>query len=570
MNHFFKAVVITISLLCNFITVAQNTISKDTISSESVVVIKSFNPTINDAFKIKQEPSLEQDEEIEKPELNYTINSVAVPSTFTPQKTKPVELKKDKLPKQFDRYVLLGGGNYLNLNAEAFGKFKIDRSSELILFLNHLSSQGGIKEVSLNDHFYDTNLKTSFEKQNRYSSWIADLELHHQLYNWYGIPDESTFTTEQIESVNPTHSFIDANLGGKFFLDSKVVPTLSSRFRHFRDDYGSSENNLVVDPEFQFSFNRNKVKFPVHLDALFGSFDQTDILEQNTYGLVNFGIKPNFILDVNGASVQLGFSGFVSSDIENGSTKFFAYPNVKASYKIPQLNINLFGGVTGDLVQNSYHRAAEQNLFTAPSLTISPTNKIFNAYGGINGSVNSNFGYEAKISLSRDNNLPLWVKLPEFTFNDEVVNYGLNNAFTYVYDNVTTGSLSAKLDYEVENSFGLGLDATVYTYDTKDQLEAWNLPSVKAKANANYYFMPELNVTSYLFYTGSRKDIDQFTGDTVSLDGFFDVNIRGDYRINEQWQAFITGNNLLANSYQLWQDYPVQSIQVMVGAKYKF
>ena len=81
-----------------------------------------------------------------------------------------------------------------------------------------------------------------------------------------------------------------------------------------------------------------------------------------------------------------------------------------------------------------------------------------------------------------------------------------------------------------------------------------------------------------LFYIGERKDqlelegtllpIDLITN--VTLDSFFDANAHLGYHINSQLSIFAKANNIANNAYQKWQNFPVQSIQFLAGATYKF
>ena len=60
--------------------------TKDTIDSQTVNVIKPYTPTISDAFKIKDKPSIDDANTITKKEVKYNIFSIPVASTFTPAK----------------------------------------------------------------------------------------------------------------------------------------------------------------------------------------------------------------------------------------------------------------------------------------------------------------------------------------------------------------------------------------------------------------------------------------------------------------------------------------------------
>lgn len=83
-----------------------------------------------------------------------------------------------------------------------------------------------------------------------------------------------------------------------------------------------------------------------------------------------------------------------------------------------------------------------------------------------------------------------------------------------------------------------------------------------------------------LFYVGEREDFstsviqDPTPGVTdatlITLDSYFDANAHVGYRVNDQLSIFLKGANLSNNNYQKWANFPVQGIQLLGGATYKF
>ena len=58
----------------------------ENIGTEVVNVVKPYTPTISDAFKVKETPTLEDEDNTKKEEIKYNIFSFPVASTFTPAK----------------------------------------------------------------------------------------------------------------------------------------------------------------------------------------------------------------------------------------------------------------------------------------------------------------------------------------------------------------------------------------------------------------------------------------------------------------------------------------------------
>ena len=146
-----------------------------------------------------------------------------------------------------------------------------------------------------------------------------------------------------------------------------------------------------------------------------------------------------------------------------------------------------------------------------------------------------------------------------------------------MYDDVNTLSFSGEINVDVNRDFKLGLNATVFDYSTDSQEEAWNLPDVKASILMDYQITEKWFAGANLYFMGERKDREEvlYAGDvvgskTVSLDSFTDLNANVGYRFTDQLSIFAKGNNLIGNSYERWSNFPVQGIQIMAGATYKF
>src|SRR3954470_15757126 len=76
----------------------------DNIGTEVVNVVKPYTPTISDAFKVKETPSLDDDDTSKKENIQYNIFSFPVASAFTPSKGKAANVDKSPDEKIFSNY----------------------------------------------------------------------------------------------------------------------------------------------------------------------------------------------------------------------------------------------------------------------------------------------------------------------------------------------------------------------------------------------------------------------------------------------------------------------------------
>ena len=139
--------------------ISQNAFSQvkdENIGSEVVNIVKAYTPTISDAFKVKETPVIDDEDNMKKETITYNIFSFPVASTFTPAKGKAAAVDKTEREKIYRNYATLGFGNYSTINAELFVTENFGRNSYVGGMLRHLSSQGGIKDVVLDDNKVDT------------------------------------------------------------------------------------------------------------------------------------------------------------------------------------------------------------------------------------------------------------------------------------------------------------------------------------------------------------------------------------------------------------------------------
>lgn len=567
-----RSALLILSMAIATFSFAQETNTKptDSLETESVTVIKTFNPTINDAFKIETEISDNPFSNTSVKDTVYNIVSVPVASTFEPNKGKSVAVKKIKNILPYPNYALLSGGNFVNINAEAFVKYELQRDTYFSALLEHQSSQGGIDGVRTDDFFYDTNLRLGYQKADRDTPWEVYFGAAYKLYNWYGLPEELILTESQLNALDPSHNFINLELGGNVNFDNEYIKEANSQIRYFFDDQDRGEFNFKATSNFNLEVLDTALQVPVVLDFLTGNYSATDFSLATEYQLINFGISPTVNFNYNNWDFKVGLSTFLSADTENSETDFFVYPEVLINYPLPAYQSSVFAGVTGALQQNTYYQAVSENPFVAPFTAITPTSQTYNAFLGATGNITSQWGYQVKFSYKSEQNKALFQNTPAISSSQGQANFGFHNAFQYVYDDVKTGTISGKITYEKADNYKIGLEANAFIYDVSQTQEAWNLPAWNTTISADYFLNKKWHFEMDTFYVGARKDFDTFNNEITTLDGYLDINLGANYSINKHWNAFVKGKNLTSQNYERWLNVPVQSAQGLVGVRYNF
>ena len=549
--------------------------TNDTIDTQVVNVIKPYTPTISDAFKIKETPTINDSTTGIKKEIKYNIFSIPVASTFTPAKGKAASVNKEKPVKLFDNYASLGVGTYTSILGEVYLNHALNNTETLGGYLSHHSSQGGIEGLLLDDDFMKTNLKVNYSKKLSDLSWTIDAGFNHQAYNWYGLP-QPLFDATTANMLDVNHTFYGVQFGGKLNFEDAIINNLSMRFKRFGDNQGSGENRFIATSEFDVPVQDQAINTEVKIDYIGGGFDRNYYNTSDIkYGNITFGITPSYQLTQEDLTVNLGVSLVYLNDNEGGKNKFFIYPNITASYRLVDEILIAYGGIEGGLIQNSYNDFATENPFVSPTLYIVPTDQQYNASVGLKGKLSNSLSYNISGHYYAERAKALFKS--NSVLGGATQDYQYGNSFNVVYDDVNTFSIAGELNVDVNRNFKLGIKAEYFNYSTDVENEPWNLPDIKGSLFIDYQIDDHWFAGAGLFYVGERKD--QFYEEgtflptspiTITLDSYFDANAHVGYKINDQLSVFAKANNIANQDYQRWMNFPVQGIQFLAGATYQF
>ncbi len=551
---------------------------KEGIGTEVVNVVKAYTPTISDANKIQQTPSLNDSITTATKEIDYTIFSVPVASTFTPSKGKATGLKRAPREQLYNSYLALGVGNYNSALLDFYTSYDFSRDQRLDVMLTHHSSQGGIDEVVLDDKFYNTALQAHYNMRDRYMNWGIKGGFQHQIYNWYGVPFE-VYANNELAAIDEKQSYYSAFIGGELGFEDSYFSGGEVYYRRFWDGFSSGENRAVLKPQFEFPIGSELVNLDFEVDYVGGDFDRTYFNENTAINYSNLmaGVSPSIQLIGDNYSVQLGASIYYNQDLENSDGDFFFYPNVHASYDVIDEFVTVYGGVDGELQQNSYYDFVQENPYVSPTIRMQPSDQKYNGFVGVQGRFLPNVGYNLKGSYRSVNNHYFYRSNSFHTGRDsQIVNnegYAYGNSFEVLFDDVSAISIFGEINVDINRNFSAGVNAEFINYSMDDLYEPWNVPNFKSAAFASY-FIGKWSAGLKAFYVGEREDYinspTMTTATRYTLDGYFDLNANIGYEITDQWSAFVKANNITGGQYNRFVNYPVQDFQILGGVSYKF
>ncbi len=570
---------------CLFLLSNASAQDDENIGTETVTVVKSYTPSVSDAFKINSVPVVNDSVVQQKKEIDYSIFSVPVASTFSPEKGKATPVQKTKAEKLYNSSVRAALGNFSNALLDFHTSRDFDRGDKRFdLALNHLSSRGNIDNTPLSANFYDTDLNGSYLQKERDWEWYAKLGLQHKLYNWYGLP-EGVFDEATIAGIDEKQNYFKAQLSGGVIFEDGVFKNAELLYRRFWDAVESAENRFVLKSNIEVPLTDAVLDVDVKLDYVGGSFANASL--NNTinspmidYGQLQFGLSPSVEILREDWVLRLGAHLVYGLETQNSDSNFYIYPSVSASYRLSDEYAIAYGGIEGGLNQNSYYDFVGVNPYVSPTLSIEPTDEQYNAFFGLRGQLLPFLSYNLRANYSAENRRPLFILNPVNTFRTDEKGYNFGNSFQVFYDDIRTVGFFAELNIDVNRSFSMRINGEFNDYNTETDNPAWNLPELKGSLYLDYQINEQWSVGANLFYVGEREDFSSvalentdpvdFPATLLSLDSYFDANLQVGYKMNKQLSLFVRGNNLANNQYERWANFRVQGFQLLAGLTYKF
>lgn len=560
----------------------------DSLNIQNITVVGSYNPTVNEAFKLKDIPVLNDTTDIRKMPVHFQFPSVPVASTFTPSKGKAAGLEKRAPDPIYNSYASWAFGNFLTNQGEFYTSRDYDRGSKRLDFaLNHKSSLAQMRFSPLPTDYSRSSMDVTWSQRERDFNWYLEAGAEHRLQHWYGLPGEA-WDTVQIDSLDVRQHYLSADLNGKIAFEDSYLQDASFLARIMNDATSSSETRIKADVNLKFPVLENFGQLGLFTDLVQGKFANaplTDLINggNSQYGLLLGGVRPGILLEKDRLLLDFGARITYAADLENQDGSFYIYPDIRTEFALKEQELKIVGGLQGNLLQNSFYDFSLLNPFVSPTLTVRPTDQKYNGFLGLRGQLGGVLGFQLLGQYGLKANAPFFVLNSLNTQRQDQKAYFLGNSFRVIYQNLKTLGLTGELQWLINRNFNLQITGSVYEFDTDENQVAYNLPNHEVNINLDYQMDSGWGLWVNLDLIGKRKDVATrlsggFTPEFVApvpatpltLDSYINASFQVQYRINPKWNAFVRVNNLLNSNYQQWAQFPVQGLQAMAGVGYGF
>lgn len=551
-------------VLMIFTIIALN-VNAQTKKIDSLVIdgVGQFKVTIADASRIYDVPVI-MDSTKRLPVKPYEINSVKAPVPYDVNPIPAAEMQGEPLVKLYNGLVKIGIGSGVNTKITPYGEVWYNnlRSKEYAygIRMKHYSTSYNPKDLGFAG-FSDNEISLYGKKFLKEHSLIGNFDYNRNVVHYYGY-DATENSLNRDMTVQRFNYFTGgAELKSHYTSAKRYNHDVRLNYYNLTDLYKSSENNIKATGYVQTALSKEMLRVNAMVDY-YNYKTSTDTIN-NTIITLN----PNFIAAGDKYKAVLGLSATMDMFVQS---KFYFYPNVELSYNIFEDIIIPYAGIGGGLQKNSYKSLTDKNPFVLPTLTLYNSNKKYDFFGGLKGSISSKIAYNAMVSYASIGNMAMYV-------ND--TKELLKNKFDVIYDNADALNVRGEISYQNREKLRVSLRGDYYNYKTKTELRAWYVPQVQITASANYNLKDKIVVTADLFYVDGQYAKTYETDSTAAsgkkvvakeLKGVFDANLGVEYRYNKKLGLYVNFNNIGNVRYNRWMNYPTQRFGFMAGLSYSF
>ncbi len=563
---------------------------QDSVMNKEVEVIKAYQPSIPDAFKIVSSPKI-NDTVKYTPTFDYKIKSTLVPVQKSIQNLPVVQLGNPPKYKSNTGWIKAGFGNAWTPYGEFVLNTSPSRSTDFGIRFYHFSSDPSVKlnnGIKVKSPYY--NDLASFFVKSYFKKAVLDWNLQYERnqFNYYGFSGDSLLyrETEKISTtLNKKQVFNNVSAGAclnNLDLKADLKYNISLLYNYFWNATAQKSHH----GQYKGTYTIDKDQFDFFIHSQFDYFYQDSI--QNAYKqlfnhqFVYAGISPQIVFDRKLWYLKAGLN--LSTIIDDDTSAIFHIsPKIYFAYYPIKDILTLFAGTDGNLRTNNYQMMTLKNRYLNYNTEIKPSQDVIELFGGFKGKFSRNISFLFDVDYTIKSDEPFYfmnqTNYPQAS--DE-----LSNVFMVDYDDLNVLRFGGNLRYSSEN-VNFSLKGNYYNYKSGNQTPITNLPNFDAMMESSFQITSAIKGRLDATFIGPRQGeikmktygIDPVSGllsspvltnQLVDLKTVVAVNLGADYSYNNKLKFFLDIKNLISQKYEEWPGYNAQGILIMAGASYTF
>lgn len=568
-----------LSLFALGILTAQEN-EQEPIGTQEVLVVKSYTPSLSDAFKIKSVPKLSDSLTSLEKKLVYELKKVPVISTFEPNKASPLRLQQRKSSTPYNTFFSGGFGNMSQLYFNVSSVIEMDRTQRF--------------GINFYRDGFGTDLPNSLLKSSQNYSRFG---LHHNLRNsYYNANSLLQFETSNtnyfglyvrdwdpliLNSTNPENrrNYFKIRTHWNWYDD--VLRGITFQADLTSDNFNSTEQQLGLQTDFEVDFGGGKLKSELHLQGFHTAFETSYFertIEEYTQskGTLNLFWQHSR----NDVKLKIGAGAAYLLGVENSSSSLLYYPQLEVVYRKTGNVLSPYLRAEGGVQFNTYKSLTLTNPYLAPATLLTPTFNRYNASLGIRSQLASVLNFDLGFIYDQVENFNIFERLP-FDKDHENQAYRFSNAYAARYVDTDLYGFKASLRIDLAKDNFVLFETRYRVFETNGNQELWNVPALEMNWESQFQWKDRLAFSLSGNLWGDRKaafrpifiDQDLNSAQTPlpeNIPLFISTTAHLTYKLTDQFDAFAKVKMNSQETHGRWAYYPEPQLLLLGGIVYKF
>lgn len=536
-------------LYCSSVSAQEDNLKKE------VQVVRPYEPSISDAFKINLQPKIEDTIKV-NPNFTYSILQRPINTYFTPTPISAARMLSEPLTDLHSALIKVGFGTNTMPLIEAFYNSKRNQDFMYGGYLQHNTYIGKVKlddDKKVDAKNGNTNIKLFGKRMFQDRILQGEIGYSNTQKTYYGYNTKNVTLTPNSDKQKANRLNANIDFTTTYKDSAHLNYSINANFEHIGDKYDMQENKIAA------SLSLNKY---IEQEQFGGEVSLVHYMQNQSLDSGNntvFRLSP--WIHFFGPQWRVVAGVGITYDANNGINNTYFYPKAHLSYDIVSHYFIPYIEIGGYLEENSYSKILSENPWVMPGIDVWNTSHKLILTGGIKGKFSATVSYNALASYSIIDSMYFFVN----TSIDET--NPLMNRFIADFDNVEQTKVLGELTIAPTERFSVLLHAEYFNYKLQNLQHPWHKPDYVAFVNLRYSIKDKI-ITNLQIYSMGKRWINEAS--PVKLDSFFDINLGFEYNYNNRLSAYLNLNNLTSSKYQEWYLYPTYRFNIQLGASYKF
>ena len=549
------------------------------LSTQEVLVVKSYTPSLSDAFKITEGPKIPDSLKATNKTLIYKIIPIDVVSTFEPNKATPLKLKKRSSSTPYNTFFSGGFGSNSQLYLNISSVIELDRTQRfgLNVYRDGFGSDVGNSLLKSSQSFSQFGTHHNLRSNNYNVN--TQLQFTAQKNNYFGLYDRN-WDDFLIGSLTPEvkRNYFKFRTYWDWF--DSFLRSLSFQANITSDNFTTSEQQLNVKADFTAPFAGGKFQANTEIQGQNSLFSQPFFENQTrefNQGIGKVGLE--WLYNEKDLKLKIGAGVAYFEGDESLSSKLNYYPEIEVFYQKKGNSIAPYLTASGGVRVNSYRETAIFNPYIAPITELRPTFNRYNAMLGIRSSVSSVLNFNFGLLYDQVENYQFYQRLPlDIKGSNDA--YRLSNSFENKYANVDLYGVKARLRIDLAKNNFIHFETVYRHFELTNDQVLYNIPALQMNWKSQFKFKDILTLAFNGEVWGNRSALEHIIlqdqanqsiyPEEISLPLFLRSSAHLTIKLNEQFDAFVKGRFSNSDIHGQWGYFQEPSLLLLGGVTYKF